>query len=329
MNIENNRREFLLKSGGLMLSTILPNLGDAKPSDNQIIATADFFPGFKQISIKTTGAIINGVMGGSGPPLLLLHGFPQSHVEWHKVAPMLAKNYTIVATDLRGYGNSSKPEDGINHLGYSKRATAQDQVEVMEQLGFKTFKVVAHDRGARVGHRMALDYPRKVQKLVVLDIVPTYKLYTTTNKEFASAYFHWFFLIQAAPFPETLLLNSAEYSLRTFLRGMIPEFISEEVFSEYLKHFKDPKTMHAMCEDYRAAATIDLEHDENDIATKIMCPLLVLWGANGAMGKLFNVLETWKERASNVTGKGLPCGHWMTEQLPEQVYDEVYNFLKD
>lgn len=167
---------------------MLPSLGNAKSSDNQTTTTLDFFPGFKQISIKTSGATINGVMGGSGPPLLLLHGYPQSHLEWHKIAPMLTKNYTVVATDLRGYGDSSIPEDGINHFGYSKRATAQDQVEVMEQLGFKSFSVAAHDRGARVGHRMALDHPTKVQKLVVMDIVPTHKLYTSTNKEFASAY---------------------------------------------------------------------------------------------------------------------------------------------
>ena len=326
MNIKNERREFLLKSGGLLLSS----LGNAKSIENQTTTNTDFFPGFKQISIKTSGATINGVMGGSGPPLLLLHGYPQSHLEWHKIAPMLTKNYTVVATDLRGYGDSSIPEDGINHFGYSKRATAQDQVEVMEQLGFKSFNVAAHDRGARVGHRMALDHPTKVQKLVVMDIVPTHKLYASTNKEFASAYWHWFFLIQDAPLPETLLSNNASFFFKErVFYGMIPKFIPEEIYKEYLRHFKNPANMHAMCEDYRAGATIDLEHDEQDMNVKITCPVLALWGANGVMGTQFNVIETWRERALNVSGKSLPCGHWLPEQLPEQVYEELNKFLND
>ncbi len=330
MNIKNERREFLLKSGGLLLSSLLPSLGNAKSIDNQTTTNTDFFPGFKQISIKTSGATINGVMGGSGPPLLLLHGYPQSHLEWHKIAPMLTKNYTVVATDLRGYGDSSIPEDGINHFGYSKRATAQDQVEVMEQLGFKSFNVAAHDRGARVGHRMALDHPTKVQKLVVMDIVPTHKLYASTNKEFASAYWHWFFLIQDAPLPETLLSNNASFFFKErVFYGMIPKFIPEEIYKEYLRHFKNPANMHAMCEDYRAGATIDLEHDEQDMNVKITCPVLALWGANGVMGTQFNVIETWRERALNVSGKSLPCGHWLPEQLPEQVYEELNKFLND
>ena len=330
MNIKNERREFLLKSGGLLLSSLLPSLGNAKSIENQTTTNTDFFPGFKQISIKTSGATINGVMGGSGPPLLLLHGYPQSHLEWHKIAPMLTKNYTVVATDLRGYGDSSIPEDGINHFGYSKRATAQDQVEVMEQLGFKSFSVAAHDRGARVGHRMALDHPTKVQKLVVMDIVPTHKLYASTNKEFASAYWHWFFLIQDAPLPETLLSNNASFFFKErVFYGMIPKFIPEEIYKEYLRHFKNPANMHAMCEDYRAGATIDLEHDEQDMNVKITCPVLALWGANGVMGTQFNVIETWRERALNVSGKSLPCGHWLPEQLPEQVYEELNKFLND
>jgi haloacetate dehalogenase len=309
---------------------LLPSLGNAKSSDNQTTTTPDFFPGFKQISIKTSGATINGVMGGSGPPLLLLHGYPQSHLEWHKISPMLTKNYTVVATDLRGYGDSSIPEDGINHFGYSKRATAQDQVEVMEQLGFKSFSLAAHERGARVGHRMALDHPTKVQKLVVMDIVPTHKLYASTNKEFASAYWHWFFLIQDAPFPETLLSNNARFFFKErVFYGMIPKFIPEEIYKEYLRHFKNPANMHAMCEDYRAGATIDLEHDEQDMNVKITCPVLALWGANGVMGTQFNVIETWRERALNISGKSLPCGHWLPEQLPEQVYEELNKFLKD
>jgi haloacetate dehalogenase len=200
----------------------------------------------------------------------------------------------------------------------------------MEQLGFKSFRVAAHDRGARVGHRMALDHPAKVQKLVVMDIVPTYKLYASTNKKFATSYWHWFFLIQPAPLPETLLLNHESFILREwFFNGLVPKFISEEIYSEYLRHFKDPATMHAMCEDYRAGATIDLEHDEQDMNVKVTCPVMALWGANGAMGTQFNVMETWRERALNVSGKSLACGHWMPEQLPEEVYDELFKFLND
>ncbi len=290
----------------------------------------DFFPGFKRISIKTSEATIHGVMGGAGPPLLLLHGYPQSHVEWHKMAPMLAKYYTLVITDLRGYGDSSKPPDGINHMGYSKRAMAQDQVEVMEQLGFKYFSVVAHDRGARVAHRMALDHPTRLKKIAIMDIVPTYKLFATTNKEFALAYWHWFFLSQKAPLPETLLMSNAEFILRNWaFAGMTPSVLPEEIFQEYLRNFKNPDVMHAMCEDYRAAATIDLVHDKSDIDIKVNCPLFVLWGAKGAMEGLYDVLETWKERALYVSGKSLPCGHWMPEQLPEQVFEEIHDFLKD
>ncbi len=289
----------------------------------------DFFPGFKRISVKTSECTINGVIGGSGPPLLLLHGFPQSHIEWHKMAPLLSKEYTLVITDLRGYGDSSKPADGVNHMGYSKRSMARDQVELMRHLGFETFSVVGHDRGARVAHRMAVDFPNQVKKLVVMDIVPTHKLYTNVTKQFATMYFHWFFLIPDAPLPETLIQNNAAFALKDWaFKGIPKEVIPEDIFQEYLNHFSDPATLHAMCEDYRAGATIDLEHDEADLTTKVPCPVLVLWGSRGAMEPLFNVLETWKERASQVTGKSLPCGHWMAEELPEAVTAEVRQFLK-
>jgi haloacetate dehalogenase len=291
-------------------------------------ATLRFFPGFEAILVQTSQAVINGVVGGSGPPLLLLHGWPQTHVEWYIVAPMLAKHFTVIATDLRGYGDSSKPLDGNNHEGYSKRATARDQIEVMQQLGFDRFGVVGHDRGGRVGHRMALDNPEKVTKLAVIDIVPTYKLYTDVTKEFATVYYHWFFLIQPAPLPETLLANSAEFFLRTWpFRGLIPKVITDETFAEYLRYFQNPATLHAMCEDYRAGATIDLEHDKADLSTKVQCPLLALWGGKGAMERLYDVTATWKERASNVQGKALPGGHWLPEQLPNEVYSELLSFL--
>ena len=291
-------------------------------------ATLRFFPGFEAIRVQTSQAVINGVVGGSGPPLLLLHGWPQTHLEWSIVAPMLARHFTVVATDLRGYGDSSKPPDGNNHEGYSKRATAHDQIEVMQQLGFDRFAVVGHDRGGRVGHRMALDSPEKVTKLAVLDIVPTYKLYTEVTKEFASVYYHWFFFIQPAPLPETLLGNSAEFFLRTWaFQGLIPKVITEETFAEYLRCFQDPATLHAMCEDYRAGATIDLEHDKADLKTKVKCPLLALWGGKGAMEQLYDVTATWKERASDLRGKALPGGHWLPEQLPNEVTSELLSFL--
>jgi haloacetate dehalogenase len=291
-------------------------------------STLRFFPGFESIRVPTSQALINGVMGGSGPPLLLLHGWPQTHVEWHTVAGALAKCFTVVATDLRGYGDSSKPADGNNHEGYSKRATANDQVELMQELGYERFAVVGHDRGGRVAHRMALDHPERVAKLAVLDIVPTYKLFTNVTKEFATAYFHWFFLIQPAPLPETLLAGSAEAFLRGWaFRDLVPGVISEDAFSEYLRCFRDPATLHSMCEDYRAGASIDLEHDKADLDRKIDCPLLALWAGKGAMQRLYDVSDTWKERAANVAGKALPGSHWLPEQLPNEVLGELLPFL--
>jgi haloacetate dehalogenase len=289
-------------------------------------STLELFPGFERLRIQTAGAHIHGVKGGKGPPLLLLHGWPQSHLEWHYIAPRLAREFTVVATDLRGYGDSSKPEDGVNHAAHSKRAMAQDQVEVMEQLGFRRYAVVGHDRGGRVAHRMALDHAERVTRVAVLDIVPTLQLYTSVTKAFATAYYHWFFLIQPAPFPETLLDGKEEFLLRRVLRGQIPKNISDSVFQHYLRCMRQPGTLHAMCEDYRAAASIDLEHDQAD-PRKIACPLLVLWGLKGAMQPLYDVLATWRERASDVRGQGLDCGHWMPEELPDEVYTQLRTFL--
>ncbi len=266
--------------------------------------------------------------GGQGPPLLLLHGYPQTHAEWHRVAPALAEKFTVVATDLRGYGDSSKPADGANHEGYSKRSMARDQVAVMKELGFSRFAVVGHDRGGRVAHRMALDHPQAVSRAVVIDIVPTRKLFSTVTKQFASVYYHWFFLIQPAPLPETLIGNSADFYLRDgAFRGLVPRVISEDVYAEYLRCHQDAATVHAMCEDYRAAATIDLDHDMADLDAKVQCPLLVLWGAKGAMDPLYDVLSTWQERAADVRGKSLPGGHWIPEQLPGELTAELMRFL--
>ncbi|MGA2710859.1 MAG: alpha/beta fold hydrolase [Steroidobacteraceae bacterium] len=286
------------------------------------------FPGFKPIRIETSEATINGVIGGSGPPLLLLHGWPQSHIEWRKVTPTLARHFTVVATDLRGYGESSKPADLANHQSYSKRSMAKDQVEVMRRLGYERFPVVGHDRGGRTAHRMALDYPSAVSKVAVIDIVPTLKIFTPITKEFAAVYSHWFLMLEPAPIPETLLMNSADFYLRTkWFRGLIPDVISEDVYAQYLRHFKDPATMHSMCEDYRAAATMDLEHDRADLDAKIQCPLLALWGREGAMERCFDVLAAWRERAVDVQGEALPGGHWLPEQLPDEVAGELLAFL--
>ena len=234
-------------------------------------STLSFFPGFEPLRIATAGVEINGVIGGSGPPVLLLHGWPQSHVEWHKVAPMLARNFTVIATDLRGYGDSSIPPDGSNHEGYSKREMARDQIAVMRSLGFERFAVAGHYRGARVGQRMAIDSPGTVTRLALIDVVPTYKLYTHPTKEFATVYYHWFLLVQPPPLPETILGNSAEFFLRTWaFSGLIPDVITAEAFAHYLRCFTNPATLHAMCEDYRAGATIDLEHEKKNVKENAM-----------------------------------------------------------
>jgi haloacetate dehalogenase len=286
-----------------------------------------WFPGFKQGRAKTSGAEINYVAGGSGRPVLLLHGYPENHLMWRKIAPELARNHTVVAADLRGYGDSGKPEGGGDHLAYSKRTSAQDQVELMRSLGFSKFVVIGHDRGGRVAHRMTLDHPDAVEKIAVLDIVPTYKVYHSVTKELATAYYHWFFLIQAAPFPETLIGNSSEFFIRRSLGAMVPNIIEESVYAEYARCFRDPAAIHGMCEDYRAGASIDLDHDAADLSKKIDCPLLALWGEKGPMHRLFDVAATWMERASNVTGKAIPAGHFLAEERPKEVLEEITKFL--
>jgi len=285
-------------------------------------APAHLFPGFTADRIETSGATIHTVSAGSGPPVLLLHGFPQSHVEWHKIAPRLAEEFTVVATDLRGYGDSGKPADGENHSGHSKRATAQDQVEVMRHFGFDKFAVVGHDRGGRVGHRMALDHPARVTKLAVIDIVPTHKLLRNVTKEFATAYYHWFLLIQPAPLPENIIAK---------IHGLFLDrnhYMHPDAHAEYLRCFRDPATVHAACEDYRASASIDLDHDDADLDRKIACPLLALWGERAPMHRLYDVLTTWRERASNVSGKPLPGGHFLPEELPAETLAELRAFLR-
>ena len=286
------------------------------------------FEGFKTSRIETAGATIHTVSAGSGPPLLLLHGYPQTHVMWHKIAPRLAEHFTVVVTDLRGYGDSSKPGDGENHFGYSKRAMAGDQVEVMRHFGFEKFAVAGHDRGGRVAHRMALDHADRVTRVAVLDIVPTHKLFHSVTKEFATVYYHWFFLIQPAPLPETLIGESVEYFLKQRFGRLMPDGITPEAFDEYLRCFRDPAAIHASCEDYRAAASIDLEHDEADMHRKVECPLLALWAKDGAMEPLYDVLGTWLERASDASGKALRGGHYLPEESAEETVGELMRFFR-
>jgi haloacetate dehalogenase len=314
------------------LSALLASDAAAEPQGSG----RPFFDGFNREQIKTSGAVINVVHGGNGSPLLLLHGIPETHVLWRKVAPALAQNFTLVMADLRGYGDSSKPLGGADHFSYSKRAMAQDQVEVMEHLGFREFSVVGHDRGGRVAHRMALDHASRLTKLVILDIVPTYKCYQTVTKEFATIFFHWFMLVQPPPFPETMLGNSAEHFLKTILFRLggeepghdIPEWVGRAAYNDYLRCFRDPAAIRALCEDYRAAASIDLAHDAADLNKKIECPLLVLWSEKGPFHRMFDVLETWRERADDVRGKALAAGHFLPEQIPDQLVNELKMFLK-
>ena len=281
--------------------------------------TTRFFPGFKPFKVQTTGAVINGVVGGQGPPILLLHGAPQSHVSWRLVAPLLAPTRTVVVPDLRGYGDSSKPPDGDRHVNYSKRAMALDQVEVMKHFGFDRFPVIGQDRGGRVTHRLLLDHPDKVTHAAVLDIVPTHYLYTHVTLQFVQAYYHWFSYLRNAPVPENELkaTNDAQLARAT-----------SDVQREYLRTMTDLATIHAMCEDYRASASVDLEYDEADRQKKISCPLLVLWAAKGSMGQLYDVLGIWKERGTTVTGKPLPGGHNLQEDVPELVFAEIQALLK-
>jgi haloacetate dehalogenase len=323
------RRSFIEALTLALATGAVAEIGTANAAESTQASSANVvqhFPGFESFRIETSGATINGIKGGKGPPLLLLHGWPQTLAEWHIVAPLLAKDFTVIATDLRGYGDSSKPGDGTNHSGYSKREMARDQIEVMEKLGHRKFALVGHDRGGRVAHRLVLDHADRVSRVAVLDIVPTHKVYSTVTKQLATAYYHWFFLIQAAPLPETLLGNNGEFFLRRLFGGV--RAMPAPIFAEYLRAFKNPATVHAMCEDYRAAASIDLEHDEADLQKKIECPLLTLWGEKGAMQQLYDVPATWRERANNVSGKGLPGGHWLPEEVPQDVHRELLTFLK-
>ena len=287
------------------------------------------FPGFERKRIRTSGATINLEMGGDGPPVLLLHGYPQTHAMWHKVAPQLAREYTVICADLRGYGDSSKPRGVPGHANYSKRAMARDMAEVMAELGYLGFHVVGHDRGGRVAHRLARDYPKRVRSLTVLDISPTLKMYQSTNRAFAKAYYHWFFLIQEAPLPEKLLQGHVPWYILSRL-GRGPSRLNhfdKRAVGEYVRAFEDPRTIHATCEDYRAAATIDLVHDRKDLRKKIKMPLLALWGRQGVIEALFDCLADWREVATDVRGRTLQCGHFIPEEKPKELLAELRRFL--
>lgn len=288
--------------------------------------------GFKQTRIAAADVEINLFYSGSGPPLLLLHGYPQTCLIWRKLAPRLAEEFTVVATDLRGYGGSSKPPGLPDHSNYSKRAMALDQVEVMRQLGFERFLLCGHDRGGRVAHRLAIDHPDCVEKVAVLDIAPTKAMYDQTTRSFAQAYYHWFFLTQPVPFPETLIAGAPETFLHhhmTRFAGLAP--FMPDAWPEYVRAFSDPAMIHATCEDYRASASIDLEHDAADIAAsrKVICPLLVLWGQHGIVERCFDPLGEWRRVATDVRGKPLPCGHYLPEEIPELLVGELLEFFAD
>jgi haloacetate dehalogenase len=285
------------------------------------------FEGFSRTTVQTSEAAIALRQGGSGPPLLLLHGHPQTHVMWHLVAPRLAETHTVVCADLRGYGDSAKPPTGPDHASYSKRAMARDMVEVMQALGHERFAVVGHDRGGRVAYRMALDHPKRVIALSVLDILPTGEHFRRTDMRFALGYWHWFFLAQPYPLPERLI--SADPDAFYMRRGR--DLFHPEALAEYRRCFTDPATIHAMCEDYRAGATIDYRLDEEDrlAGRRIRCPVQVLWGRKGIIEACYDALAVWRDWADDVRGHALDCGHYLAEEAPHETLEAVLRYLNE
>ncbi|WP_395701971.1 alpha/beta fold hydrolase, partial [Aquabacterium sp.] len=290
------------------------------------------FPGFTAHDIETdTGVRIHALTGGSGPPLLLLHGHPQTSAIWHRVAPTLAQRFTVVAADLRGYGDSSKPAGDAGHLAYSKRRMAQDMRVLMRTLGHERFAVLAHDRGARVAARLAGDHPEAVRRALLLDVAPTLAMYEGTRDAFARAYWHWFFLIQPAPLPERLIeADPAAYVREVMGRrsaGLKP--FDPRALAEYERCLALPGAAHGLCEDYRAAAGIDLEHDRADreAGRLLQPPLRVLWGAEGVVQRCFEPLALWRAVAREVDGEALPCGHYIPEEAPQLLLERALPFL--
>ncbi|XP_054157186.1 fluoroacetate dehalogenase-like [Oppia nitens] len=283
-----------------------------------------FFPNFDTFTKQVNNVKIYGVKGGSGPPLLLLHGHPESHLSWHLVATELAKNFTVIASDLRGYGQSSAPNGSATHVEYSKREMAKDQVLLMESFGYKKFQVCAHDRGARVTHRMAVDWPDRLERVMLLDIAPTLAMYELTDLKFATYYFHWFFLIQDYPLPENFINARPDWWIEMSGGGM------DEESRAYKQTLHDPAYVHAICEDYRASATIDMDHDRDDRSKgrKVQMPLRVLWGSKGVVGACFKPMELWHNVAANVTGREVNAGHDIQEEIPAELLKEIYAFFR-
>ncbi len=291
------------------------------------------FPQFRSIDVETDSEVtIHAVVGGDGPPLLLLHGHPQTHAIWHKVAPALAQRFTVVACDLRGYGDSSKPAGTGDHGNYSKRTMARDALRVMQSLGFERFRVLAHDRGARAAHRLGMDHPAAVERMVLLDIAPTLAMYEQTTEAFARAYWHWFFLIQPAPLPERLIEADPSRYIRDLMGGRSAGLspFDPRALREYERCAALPGAAHGVCEDYRAAAGIDLEHDRADreAGKQLTMPLLVLWGEQGVVHRCFQPLQEWQRVAEDVDGGPLPCGHYIAEEAPDALLARALPFLE-
>lgn len=293
------------------------------------MTAASMFEHFTLTQIEAGDVSVRARIGGAGPPLLLLHGNPQTHVMWHRVAPMLARHFTVVATDLTGYGQSSKPPSTPDHASYAKRAMARTQIEVMRKLGHERFFVAGHDRGGRVAYRMALDHPDAVVKLAALDIVPTLEAFARGGKDFGLGYYHWFFLAQPAPLPERLIGADPDWFWRWHTNRGPGEVFAPEALDDYLACFRNPETIRAVCEDYRAGAGIDCEHDAADkqAGRKIACPLLALWGARGRLEAWYDTLAVWREWAPDVHGRALQCGHYLPEEQPEETADELIAFF--
>jgi haloacetate dehalogenase len=280
--------------------------------------------------VCSNGVTINLALAGQGPPLLLLHGYPQTHSMWHRVAPELARSYSVVCPDLRGYGDSSKPAGLPDHRNYSKREMARDMVGVMRELGHERFHLVGHDRGGRVAHRLARDHRERVLSLSVIDISPTLKMYESTNLAFARAYYHWFLFIQPAPFPERMIAAvglEGIFGRMNASMGSPGGAFAPQALREYQRCF-DTQTIHASCEDYRASAGIDLDHDRADLTQKLEMPVLAIWGTKGVVGKMFDCLADWREVAADVSGVALPTGHFVPEEDPAGVVRAIGEFLR-